>query len=145
MSAKVLGPRGILAAFISFIIVLLIPSPILEQKMDYIDVFNATVNELVQDDPESHASKTIRKLLSARKSNNYYICIQQFLLRNGLKFYASPSDLDYLPCLEYLEENAFSEKAHRKHLKSNPIAYDYCYYIIAKEVMVIIEENREAR
>jgi hypothetical protein len=110
--------------------------------MDYIDVFNATMDELINDEPDSHASKTIRKLLSARRTNSYYICLEPFLLRHGLKFYAVSSDLDYLPCLEYLEGNTFEEKPHRKHLRNSPVAYEYCYYLLAKELMVMIDNTK---
>jgi hypothetical protein len=113
------------------------------KKMDYIDVFNATMDELIHDDPDSHASKTIRKLLSARRNNNYYICIDQFMLRNGLKFYAMPSDTEYVPCLEYYEGNAFAEKVQKKLLRNNPVAHDYCYYIIAKELVEILNSRTE--
>jgi hypothetical protein len=111
--------------------------------MDYIDVFNATVDELVHDEPDTHASKTIRKLLSARRTNSYFVCMQPFFARHGLKFFVKPYEEDHVPCIEYLEDNAFEEKPQVKHLRNIATAHDYCFFIIAKELMEVLNEHEE--
>jgi hypothetical protein len=106
--------------------------------MDHIDVFNMTMDELVQDAPESRATKTIRKLLVEQRNNSYFKSMGQGLRQRGLRFYVLPSDTDYLPYLEYMRNNVFGMEPKQVELRDGPVSHDYCFQVIAKELVDIL-------
>lgn len=106
--------------------------------------FNQRIKKFLLEEPESTASKTIRRIEKFNPNfNSYYQLFDDFAFELGLGMIASEivnknyKTIGYIPSIKYYLDNPLNEEPRIDKLisESLPLSLNKCYEFLAKELL----------